>query len=269
MSLNISDFNFFYVKIKPSLLKKNPSFPGTPAKSSGPVTPSKSSGPVKTPSLFENLVGGSIPIPLSRKRKRVEEGRCTLCNCISRCETLGQKKVVLFPKISQVEIFLSLTRPWSRICIRMYIFHLEKQINKQTKKWRFFSSPAFPETRVFLLFLFMALCWIFWKKIIKIKYSMISLDFEISRCANQQPYICFCRFHDTCRQLRKNKIGRFEAEELAVTGKNFRLSQKERFLEPIEKKTYIVNYWWAAVAPFWWSQKFIYFFFILLQFCYL
>ena len=156
MSLNISDFNFFYVKIKPSLLKKNPSFPGTPSKSSGPVTPSKSSGPVKTPSLFENLVGGSIPIPLSRKRKRVEEGRCTLCNCISRCETLGQKKVVLFPKISQVEISLSLTRPWSRICIRIYIFHLEKQINKQTKKWRFFSSPAFPETRVFLLFFFMA-----------------------------------------------------------------------------------------------------------------
>ena len=146
---------FFYVKIKPPLLKKTPSFPGTP---------SKSSGPVKTPSPFDNLVGGSTPIPLSRKRKRVEEGRCTLCNCISRCETLGQKKVVLFPKISQVEIFFSHTRPWSRISIRMYIFHLEKQINKQTKKWRFFSSPAFPETRVFLLFLFMALCWIFWKK---------------------------------------------------------------------------------------------------------
>ena len=156
LSLNISDFNLFLCKnCNPRRIKVTPSFPGTP---------SKSSGPVKTPSPFDNLVGGSTPIPLSRKRKRVEEGRCTLCNCISRCETLGQKKVVLFPKISQVEIFFSHTRPWSRISIRMYIFHLEKQINKQTKKWRFFSSPAFPETRVFLLFLFMALCWIFWKK---------------------------------------------------------------------------------------------------------
>ena len=36
-----------------------------------------------------------------------------------------------------------------------------------------------------------------------------------------------------------------------------RLSQKQRFLEPIEKKYYVVNYWWTCVcnyvsiAPFW------------------
>ena len=54
----------------------------------------------------------------------------------------------------------------------------------------------------------------------------------------------FCRFPDTCGQLRKTKIGRFEAEELALTWeKNFQLSQKERFLELIEESPYIVNYW--------------------------
>ena len=52
-------------------------------------------------------------------------------------------------------------------------------------------------------------------------------------------------------QLKKTKIGRFEAEEVAVTGeKLFCLSQKERFLEPIEKNPYIVNYWWAEVSNY-------------------
>ena len=46
----------------------------------------------------------------------------------------------------------------------------------------------------------------------------------------------FCRFRDTSEQLRKTKIGWFEAEKLAVTGeKVFWLSQKDKFLEPIEK----------------------------------
>ena len=54
--------------------------------------------------------------------------------------------------------------------------------------------------------------------------------------------ISFC-FLPIFAQLKKTKIGRFKAEELAVTGKkNFRLSQKERFLDPIEKNPYIVNY---------------------------
>ena len=62
----------------------------------------------------------------------------------------------------------------------------------------------------------------------------------------------FCQFPDTCGQLRKTKIGWFEAE-LAVTGeKLFRLSQKERFLEPIKKNPYIVNYWWAGVRNYVW-----------------
>ena len=33
-------------------------------------------------------------------------------------------------------------------------------------------------------------------------------------------------------------------------GKFFRLCQKERFLEPIEKSPYIVNYWWAGVSNY-------------------
>ena len=63
--------------------------------------------------------------------------------------------------------------------------------------------------------------------------------------------ISFCWFQGTCGQLRKTKIGRFEAEELAVTEeKNFRLSQKKRFLEPIKKNPYIVNYYWASVSNY-------------------
>ena len=98
------------------------------------------------------------------------------------------------------------------------------------------------------------LCWIILKKIIDIKYSRSWLNTEKSRCGHQQPYTFFfgfCRFLDTCRQLRKTKIGIFEAEELAVTGeKIFRSSQKERILESIEKNSYIVNYWWAGVSNY-------------------
>ena len=40
----------------------------------------------------------------------------------------------MFPEIDRVKIFLSLTRPYSRICIRIYIFNFKKQTNKQKKK---------------------------------------------------------------------------------------------------------------------------------------
>ena len=47
----------------------------------------------------------------------------------------------------------------------------------------------------------------------------------------------FCRFPDTSEQLRKPKMVWFEAEKLAVTGEKIsRLSPKEKFLDPIEKK---------------------------------
>ena len=94
---------------------------------------------------------------------------------------LGSKEeVVLFPEIDRVKFFLSLTRPHSQMIIRIHIFDFKKQANKETNKqnkntnkaketkgekrifpenrlrklrppgWRFFLSPAFPETRFFL-----------------------------------------------------------------------------------------------------------------------
>ena len=68
------------------------------------------------------------------------------------------------------------------------------------------------------------------------------------------------------------KIGRFEAGKLAVTEENFFwLSQKEKFLEPIENNPYFVLITsepvsaTISIALFWWSRRFIYFFLILLQ----
>ena len=41
---------------------------------------------------------------------------------------LRPKKIVaLFPEIGQLKIFLSLSRPHCRMCIRIYIFNLKKQ----------------------------------------------------------------------------------------------------------------------------------------------
>ena len=92
------------------------------------------------------------------------------------------KKVVLFPEIGLLKLFLSLTLPHGQMYIRIYIFNFKKQrTNKQTKTiikktkktkkekrispenrfkkinlrplgWRFFMSPTFPETRVFSFF---------------------------------------------------------------------------------------------------------------------
>ena len=48
--------------------------------------------------------------------------------------TKARKKVVLFPEIGRMKFFLSLTRPHSGVCIRIYIFNIKKQTNKQKKK---------------------------------------------------------------------------------------------------------------------------------------
>ena len=55
-------------------------------------------------------------------------------------------------------------------------------------------------------------------------------------------FFWFCSFPDTSKQLRRTKIGRFEAEKLAVTGERgvFRLSQKDKLSEPIKKNPYYV-----------------------------
>ena len=179
----------------------------------------------QAPPLFVNLVGGSPFRPLPQQK----EGRCTLCNWISKCGTLDQKKVVLFPEISHVENFY-LSRARVVESVSEYIFFIwkskktskRKKNNKKRKgnyrrndnisgksikkklqppRWRFFSPPAFPETRVF--FVFLAWCWIFRKKIIKIKYSRSSLDTENSRYGHQQPYNLFSAF-DNFRALTDN-----------------------------------------------------------------
>ena len=49
--------------------------------------------------------------------------------------SLGQKKVVLFPKTGRVKLFWSLTCPNSQLCIRVYIFIFKNyQTNKQKKQ---------------------------------------------------------------------------------------------------------------------------------------
>ena len=40
----------------------------------------------------------------------------------------------MFPEIDRVKIFLSLTRPYSRICIRIYIFNFKKQTSKKQQQ---------------------------------------------------------------------------------------------------------------------------------------
>ena len=50
--------------------------------------------------------------------------------CLSKGQS-GQKKVTMFLEINQAKTFLSLTRPHSQICIRMYIFNFKTQTNKK------------------------------------------------------------------------------------------------------------------------------------------
>ena len=44
------------------------------------------------------------------------------------------KKGVLFPEIGPVKIFLSLTRPHSRMCIRKHVSNLKQKTKKAKKK---------------------------------------------------------------------------------------------------------------------------------------
>ena len=101
---------------------------------------------------------------------------------LKKLKKLGLKeKIVLHPEIGRVKTFLSLTHLHSRMCIRIYTFNFKNQRNKPKKQgykkakeskeekrispenwlkknnlrppgWTFFSSPAFPETRIYILF---------------------------------------------------------------------------------------------------------------------
>ena len=44
------------------------------------------------------------------------------------------KKVILFPEITRVKMFLSFIHPHSRVCIRIYIFNFQKKKEKENKK---------------------------------------------------------------------------------------------------------------------------------------
>ena len=62
-----------------------------------------------------------------------------------------KKKVVLFPEIGLVKIFSSLTRPHSRMCIRIYIFLIsKKQRNKQKTKKTKKTKETIEEKRISL-----------------------------------------------------------------------------------------------------------------------
>ena len=94
--------------------------------------------------------------------------------------------------------------------------------------------------------------WIFWKKKKSLKSNILEAHKALKiLVVTISSHIISFHFLPISAQLKKTKIGRFEAEEVAVTGeKLFCLSQKERFLEPIEKNPYIVNYWWAEVSNY-------------------
>ena len=57
-----------------------------------------------------------------------------LCRLLKKIQHIRPKKVVLFPEISRVKKNLSLTRPHSQICIRIYIFLFQRTSSKQTNK---------------------------------------------------------------------------------------------------------------------------------------
>ena len=68
----------------------------------------------------------------------------TLCNVVEEAPdnvaqekiliNVGAKKVILFPEITHVKMFLSFIHPHSRVCIRIYIFNLKKKKKQQGNK---------------------------------------------------------------------------------------------------------------------------------------
>ena len=91
----------------------------------------------------------------------------------------------------------------------------------------------------------------------KIKYSRNSPDLENTRCGHQQPYNFFSVFASFCQTLpgnlgKQKSVDSKQKNWLQLVKKNcfFWLSQKESFLEPIEKNPSIFNYWWAGMSNY-------------------
>ena len=58
------------------------------------------------------------------------------------------KKVTLFPEMGRGNIFASLTRLHSRMCIRIFIINLKKQANKQKNKNKKKAKESNEEKRI-------------------------------------------------------------------------------------------------------------------------
>ena len=91
------------------------------------------------------------------------------------------------------------------------------------------------------------------KFIIKIKYSRSSLDpdFLGLTITSHVIYFRFLLFSIRLRATQENQNRSIRSKRISSNrGENFLLSQMERFLEPIEKSPYIVNYLWAGVGSY-------------------
>ena len=95
------------------------------------------------------------------------------------------------------------------------------------------------------------LCWIFWEKNSLTESNILetcqTLILSVSSSAAIWFPFGFCQFPDTCRS-QKNQSWLIRSRRISCTWReDFRLCQKERFLEPIGKSPYIANYLWAGV----------------------
>ena len=91
------------------------------------------------------------------------------------------------------------------------------------------------------------------KFINKIKYSRSppDPDFVGVTISSHVIYFQFFPFSRHLWTTQENQDCSIRSRRVSCNwGENFRLSQKERFLEPIEKSPYIVNYLWAGVSSY-------------------
>ena len=120
--------------------------------------------------------------------------------------------------------------------------------------------------RINWIFRCRTLCWIFWKySLKKIKYSRNLPDPE-----NYWLFLFgFCQFPTVADNSGKPKsVDSKQKNKLKLGEKNF-LDYLKRFLKPIKKNPYTVNYWWTCVSNYVCSAILvitkIYIFLILLQ----
>ena len=98
------------------------------------------------------------------------------------------------------------------------------------------------------------LWWIFVEKFInKIKYfrSLPNPDFLGVTIRSRVIYFRFLPFSRHLQTTQENQNWSIWSRRISCNwGEKFRLSQKERFLELIEKSPYIVNYLWPGISSY-------------------